>query len=156
MDSALTHTDNGSVAQDALPVSALTVEPASLLLSALKRAEEDDRRLIVRLFNASTESTEARIHVGWPVRQAQIVNMAEEAAAADDNATVTIDADGTLRFPVGAWQIVTLAIEGDWSPRATFTTQDGTPRLAPRVGEHVAYGLVGSHAAVVSPNGKVQ
>ena len=86
-------------------LSFVTVEPDSLVVTAIKRAEDDLETLVVRFFNITDEPvTEARVAVRGAT-SAQIVNLNEEPQE-----TLAIDADVALTLEtVRPKQIVTLA-----------------------------------------------
>jgi alpha-mannosidase len=83
----------------------LRLEPHSLVLTAFKKSEDDDR-LVVRFYEAEGNRSHARIRVGRPIRRAWRASLIEE-----DEEPLRVLADGSLDFPVKAWEIVTLKLE---------------------------------------------
>jgi alpha-mannosidase len=88
------------------PASAewLKLDPTNLILTALKKSEDDDS-LIVRFYEAEGRSVKAKIRLPRPVKQAHRTNLIEE-----DPESLPIKADGSVEFPVKAWEIVTLKL----------------------------------------------
>ena len=78
----------------------LSLEPAELLLSALKPAGEGDG-WVLRGENPGGEDTEARIELGFEVREASACRLDEEVDTSAD--PVALEAGGrVLRFAVAA------------------------------------------------------
>ncbi len=89
-----------------LPVtgSLLSVEPGSVMVTALKPAEVG-RALVVRLFSLAPEPTEAVLDVRrLPVRQAALANLVEE-----HERDLAIR-DGRVRVPVAPLRPVTVIL----------------------------------------------
>lgn len=84
-------------------LSFLSVEPAMLTLSAIKRAEHDDR-LVVRVFNPTDAAVAGRLTLFRPVAEAATVDLRER-----DVARLTPDGH-TVDVAVDAKQITTLAL----------------------------------------------
>ena len=61
----------------------LRLEPPELLLSALKPAEDGDG-FVLRLQNPGNEASEARIELGFPVREAEACPLDEQADPSAD------------------------------------------------------------------------
>jgi len=85
-------------------LSFLSLEPDTLVLSAVKRSEAGDA-LIVRFYNPVAETVQARVRLFKSIRRAQLVNLNEEFQA-----DLGIDNDGGLTFPVKGKQVCTLAL----------------------------------------------
>ncbi len=80
--------------------SLLSLEPSELLLSALKPAGDGDG-WVLRVENPGGEDTEARIELGFEVREASPCRLDEEEDGAAD--AVALEANGrVLRFSVAA------------------------------------------------------
>ncbi|NPV53791.1 MAG: hypothetical protein HPY71_09755 [Firmicutes bacterium] len=92
------------------PVSSfISIEPAHLVLSALKRAE-DKSALVIRVYNLGGEEVEGRIRVQPQVRSARLANLAEEPVPTGDLPVI----DGhEVRFKAGPAAIVTLELSID-------------------------------------------
>lgn len=84
--------------------SFLQVEPPGFVLSAVK-ISEDGRGWIVRGYNRTAGPVQARLRTTFRIQRAEIANLAEKPLAPLD-----IDADGSLAFPVRAFEIVTLRL----------------------------------------------
>jgi alpha-mannosidase len=85
-------------------LSFVTVEPATLEISAVKAPEEGEG-LIVRCWNVGSEPVEGTIRLWRPFRRALRVNLAEEG---DTEPACDIDA---VTLPVRGREIVTLRFE---------------------------------------------
>lgn len=83
----------------------LILEPHSLVLTAFKKSEDDDR-LVIRFYEAEGNRSHARIRIGRPIRQAWRANLIEE-----DGDALYVLSDGSLDLAVKAWEIVTLKLE---------------------------------------------
>ena len=83
----------------------LQLEPHSLVLTAFKKSE-DDNRLVIRFYEAEGNRSHARLQLRRPIRRAWRVSLIED----EDEAIPTL-ADGSIGFPVKAWEIVTLKLE---------------------------------------------
>ena len=57
--------------------SFLRVEPASLVMSTLKHAE-DRESMILRLYNPTSRALRGRVTTGWPVKEAWVTNLNED------------------------------------------------------------------------------
>jgi mannosylglycerate hydrolase len=85
--------------------SFVQVSPRSLLVSALKNAEDGGGDVVLRLFNISGSPVKGAVRVFFPVARAELANLAEEAIS-----VVDVGEDGALSVDVGAHQIVTLRL----------------------------------------------
>jgi alpha-mannosidase len=87
-----------------LPASGsfLLIEPAELVLSAIKEAENGSG-WIVRAYNLSDRVLQARLRPWRRFHTAERVNIAEQPVE-----TLLSEADGSLHLPVGAYEIVTI------------------------------------------------
>jgi alpha-mannosidase len=90
----------------AFPSSAewLRLEPANLVLTALKKSEDDDS-LILRLYEAEGRPSKAKVRLHRPVKQAFVTNLIEE-----EPEQLPVKADGVVEFMVKAWEIVTVKL----------------------------------------------
>jgi len=85
-------------------MSLLSLEPAALVLSAVKRAERSDA-LIVRVFNPTDRVLSGRVTLFRPLRAARLTNLNEEP---QEDLTPS---GASVAFEVGRKKIVTLAVE---------------------------------------------
>ena len=81
-------------------LSFLTLEPVSLVLSAVKRSEQGER-LIVRFYNPTAVPVQAAVRLFRPIRSAQVVNLNEEpqedlAVDGEDGVTVSVVGKGIM------------------------------------------------------------
>jgi mannosylglycerate hydrolase len=81
----------------------ITIEPAELVLTAIKRAEKQDK-LIVRFFNTTDKPAKGKVTVHG-AKAAEIVNLKEEPQS-----SLKITKDGSVRLDVAAKKIITLAM----------------------------------------------
>jgi alpha-mannosidase len=90
----------------ALPLvrSFLSLDPSNLILTAMKKCEDDDS-IVIRFYEAEGNDSFAHINLAWPIRQASKANLIE-----DQEAALGVLDDGSIRFPVGAWEIVTVKV----------------------------------------------
>jgi len=85
-------------------LSFLELKPDNLILSALKKAEGEDR-VILRFFETRGEATGAELRVFKPIKGAWTVNLLEQEAQ-------SLEVDGqTLKLRVKPFEIVTLKLE---------------------------------------------
>jgi mannosylglycerate hydrolase len=90
-------------------LSFLAVQPETLVLSAVKRAERDDR-LIVRVYNPTAESLEAHLRTFPPILKAWQVNLNEEGPE-----PLPILPGGGTSVPVAGKEVKTIALAlGGW------------------------------------------
>jgi len=91
--------------------SFFAIEPDELVLSALKKAEHEDA-VVLRLYNTTASSVNARIRVGRPLVRATLCNLAEQDIEERESgqSELHLDGDGSLRFPVKGFQIRTLKL----------------------------------------------
>jgi alpha-mannosidase len=82
--------------------SFLDLYPRNLVLTAMKKSEDDDR-IVVRFYEAEGNATVAHIKLDAPIRRAWKASLIEE-----DEEPIEPLADGTVRCAVGSWEIVTL------------------------------------------------
>ncbi len=80
------------------------LEPSNLVLTALKKSEDDDR-LVIRFYEAEGFKTQARVHFAKPIRQAWRCSLIE-----DDQQQMQPLTNGALQFSVKPWEIVTLKV----------------------------------------------
>jgi alpha-mannosidase len=85
--------------------SFLHLDPPSLVLTAMKKSEDDDR-IIIRFYEAEGNKSVAHIRLAVPIRHAWKTSLIEEQQEA-----ITPRDDGTLELAVGPWEIVTLKME---------------------------------------------
>lgn len=86
-------------------LSFLSLTPAELVLSAVKRSEAGDS-LVVRFYNPTPESVQATLRLFRPIRRAQAVNLNEEPQT-----ELVVDQDGSVTLPVGSKQVRTIALQ---------------------------------------------
>ena len=89
----------------ALPPAGLAVEGDNLVLEAVKWAEAGEA-LILRLYDAGKQASQACVTLPAAVRRVALANMLEEPQA-----ELTWEDGHCVRFPVGPLQIVTLRCE---------------------------------------------
>ena len=85
-------------------LSLLEISPRNLIMTAMKKSEDDDR-ILIRFYEAEGNSSLAQVRLSTPIRHAWKANLIEE-----DETALEPYVDGSLRFPVGAWEIVTLKV----------------------------------------------
>jgi alpha-mannosidase len=95
-------------------LSFLSLSPAALVLSAVKRSE-DGEALIVRCYNPTAEALPATLDMCWPVERADLVSLDEKRLV--DAPTVET---GRIRFAIGPKQVRTIAVR--------FAGYPGQPR----------------------------
>jgi hypothetical protein len=95
----------GPVPRLADGASLLALEPATLVLSALKRAE-DGQGIVVRVLNPTASSIVALLRPGFPVRAVRAVRLDE--ASCDE--PVSLD-DDTMRFDVAPHSLRSVRLE---------------------------------------------
>ncbi|UCH36284.1 MAG: hypothetical protein JSV65_07995, partial [Armatimonadota bacterium] len=90
-------------------MSLLRLEPAALVLSAVKRGERSDA-LVVRAFNPTDHALLGRITLFRPIRAARLTNLNEEP-----DSELTPEAGpaggGAVTFDVGPKKVATVALE---------------------------------------------
>ena len=96
--------DGGRVSGPSLPSTAefLKLEPANLILTAMKKAE-DDGGVVVRFYEAEGCQVHAKLRFFQPVKRAWKTSLIEEEEQA-----LPLSGDGSIQFPVKPWEIVTL------------------------------------------------
>jgi alpha-mannosidase len=96
----------GGTGAETRPASAqfLRLEPSNLILTALKKAEDDDH-LVLRFYEAEGNESQARIQLSKPVSQAWRTSLIE-----DQQEPLRPAADGSLALSVKPWEIVTLKV----------------------------------------------
>jgi alpha-mannosidase len=96
---------DGRPRPSALPASAslVSLDPANVVLSAVKKAEDRDS-LIVRVYNPFGTAQEVALECAWPIAEAHLVNLAEERGEALEAA------EGRISLTVGAKKIVTVEL----------------------------------------------
>ncbi|MGH9445319.1 MAG: glycosyl hydrolase-related protein, partial [Terriglobia bacterium] len=82
--------------------SFLRLDPANLVMTALKRSE-DDNRLVLRFYEAEGFETPAQVRFAKPISQAWRASIIEY-----DEEPLHPAADGSLQFSVKPWEIVTI------------------------------------------------
>ncbi len=88
--------------------SFLKVKPDNVIMTALKKAEDGDE-IIVRVYEAVGEKTEAEIEFFRRVESAEVVNLLEEF---DEEFEKELKVDGNLiRFEINPFEIVTLKVK---------------------------------------------
>jgi alpha-mannosidase len=84
--------------------SHLRLDPPNLVLTALKKSE-DDERIVVRFYEAEGNECRARIGMSKPIRHAWRTSLIEE-----EQEPLQVLGDGRLEFAVRPWEIVTLMV----------------------------------------------
>jgi alpha-mannosidase len=88
--------------------SLLEIRPSSLVLSALKRAEDKRDAWIVRIHNPARKSQNAVLKMPREVRSARLVNMNEERL----RGAPALDVKGnTIRFPITPGKVATVEVK---------------------------------------------
>jgi alpha-mannosidase len=83
----------------------LRLEPSNLIMTALKKYEDDDS-ISLRFYEAEGRENEpAHIKLFRPIKQAWKTNLIEEEAE-----PITVNSDGTVKLDVKPWEIVTLKL----------------------------------------------
>lgn len=97
---------NSEVKDNKLPrkVSLITIEPDTLVVSAIKKAETMGC-LIIRFYNIDSKKVNAQISTYLPIKKAYLANLNEEIK---DN--LVIGKDNTVSLAVGGREITTLAL----------------------------------------------
>lgn len=85
--------------------SFIRVEPANIVLSAMKKADRDDS-LILRVYNSTGDTVTAKISLGFGFKSASLANLNEDA----DGVELTPDTDGSLSFEMPAFRAQTLRL----------------------------------------------
>lgn len=101
---AFTATGNG---EGSLPATTefLRLEPSNLIMTALKKNEDDDS-ISLRFYEAEGRENEpAHVKLSRPIKQAWKTNLIEE-----EPEPLTVNADGIVVFDVKPWEIVTLKL----------------------------------------------
>lgn len=84
--------------------SFLNLAPANLILTAMKKAEDDDG-IVVRFYEAEGSEAHATLNLFSPIKQAWKTNLIE-----DEEQALTPREDGSIEFAVKPWEIVTLKL----------------------------------------------
>ncbi|HEX9007021.1 MAG TPA: glycoside hydrolase family 38 C-terminal domain-containing protein, partial [Bacteroidota bacterium] len=95
-------------------LSFLSLSPRSVLISAVKRAEDGTGDVIVRANNNLGEPASSSLKALFPVAAAFRTNLAEEPGQ-----PIAIDPDGTIRFTAAPRQIVTIRLKPGGDGRST-------------------------------------
>ncbi|HVA00647.1 MAG TPA: glycosyl hydrolase-related protein [Terriglobia bacterium] len=83
----------------------LKLEPSNLILTAMKKAEGNDNRIVIRFYEAEGNESTARIRLPKPIRKAWLASLIEY-----DEEPLQVSADGSVEFPVKPWEIVTIKV----------------------------------------------
>jgi alpha-mannosidase len=98
--------ENPPVGSASLPTTSFFwLEPQNLILTALKKSE-DDGRLVIRFYEAEGFETPARVSCAKPIAKAWRASLIEY-----DEEPLHPSADGSLQFSVKPWEIVTIKVE---------------------------------------------
>jgi alpha-mannosidase len=87
--------------------SYLDLGPANMIVTAVKKSE-DDGRTVVRFYEAEGSEAEATLRFAAPITRARRASLIE-----DDEEELPVSADGGLRLHVKPWEIVTLKVAFD-------------------------------------------
>jgi alpha-mannosidase len=85
-------------------LSLIAIEPATLVLSAIKQSEDGDR-LIVRLFNPLEETVEATVRFAFPIEKAHKTNLREKPRD-----VLSVEQERAVRLSMGSKHVQTLAL----------------------------------------------
>ncbi|MEM3586051.1 MAG: glycosyl hydrolase-related protein, partial [Candidatus Jordarchaeaceae archaeon] len=88
-------------------MSFLSIEPPSIVLSTVKKAEKDDT-LIIRIYNTGKKVQNATLKFYKPIRSAKTVNLKEDETA--DQVSISLEGDGLKLASIPPAKIVTLKI----------------------------------------------
>ncbi|MEM2957663.1 MAG: glycoside hydrolase family 38 C-terminal domain-containing protein [Candidatus Jordarchaeaceae archaeon] len=88
-------------------ISFLEVEPSSIILSAVKKAEKEEA-LIIRIYNTGKKQQNAVLTLGKPVKSAKIINLAEDELK--EEASISIKENKITIESIPPAKIVTLKI----------------------------------------------
>jgi alpha-mannosidase len=80
------------------------LEPGNLILTTLKKCEDDDH-LVIRFYEAEGFQCQARLRFSKPITQAWTTNLIEE-----EEQPLPPNRDGSVQFHVRPWEIVTLKV----------------------------------------------
>ena len=97
-----------SAGDDPKEATWLSIEPSSLVLSALKKAERSSD-YVVRLYNTTDEGVDGQIKVNLPVTHCAFASMDEEKLDGADRQAIV---DGVLKIVVPPKRIVTILLGG--------------------------------------------
>jgi mannosylglycerate hydrolase len=86
------------------PEIGLAVEPAAVVLSAVKTAEDSDG-VVVRVFNSGDEPVTARIHPRFRVGTARRCDLEERYLE-----ELVVEPGGRIRFPLAGGQVATVRL----------------------------------------------
>ncbi len=87
--------------------SLLAIEPAEIVLSALKPAE-DNTGIIIRVFNPLSEARTATLTLGFPILNAWYTNLNEEALPADEQTCIVTES--MIHISLHPGQVRTIAV----------------------------------------------
>ena len=95
-----------SLKEASLPGSGnyLRLEPPNLIVTAMKKSEEEDH-ITIRFYEAEGYASQARIQMPKSIRQAWKTSLIEE----NEEDLKPLE-NGTLEFAVGPWEIVTIKV----------------------------------------------
>lgn len=82
------------------------MEPENLVLTAMKKAEGNDNRIVIRFYEAEGNESTARIQLSIPIRKAWRASLIEY-----DEEPIKPTPEGSLEFTVKPWEIVTIKVE---------------------------------------------
>ena len=91
-------------AEQPASASFFELKPLNLVLTALKKSE-DDNQVVVRFYEAEGHECEAQLRFSGRAVQARRANLIE-----DNEGSLPVDADGSLRLRVNPWEIVTVKV----------------------------------------------
>ena len=83
----------------------LNIEPKSMIMTALKKSEDEDS-ITLRFYEAEGSMNErARVKLFLPIKQAWKTNLIEQ-----EEQPIAVGSDGIVELPVTPWEIVTLKL----------------------------------------------
>jgi len=86
-------------------MSFVAVSPSTLILSAVKRAEDNGADVVVRLYNPTEKDTEGTLTSFFALASAELTNLAEERGE-----DLPVVGGQTVHFPVGRYQVITIRL----------------------------------------------
>ncbi len=98
---------NGDAPREA---ALLELKPASLVLSALKRAE-DSHTIVARVFNPGSRTVQASLVFPRALRSARLVDFNEEPVKGNKRKDSLTRSGKTVRFPIGPRKVLTIECE---------------------------------------------
>ncbi|MHA1263541.1 MAG: glycosyl hydrolase-related protein [Candidatus Freyarchaeota archaeon] len=89
-------------------LSFLEIEPPSIVLSAVKKAEKEDA-LVIRIYNTGKTAQNAALKLYRPVRSASLINLKEDEIA--EQIPLSVDGNKLTLKQIPPRKIVTLKLQ---------------------------------------------